>query len=47
MFSLDVKSKDPIYTQLEKNIVRYINLGIYEKKQYAPISKGACMRTRN
>ena len=36
MFSLDVKSKDPIYTQLEKNIVRYINLGIYEKNSMLP-----------
>lgn len=36
MFSLDVKSKDPIYTQLEKNIVRYINLGIYETDSMLP-----------
>lgn len=36
MFSLDLKSKDPIYTQLEKNIVRYINLGIYEKNSMLP-----------
>lgn len=36
MFSLDVKSKDPIYIQLEKNIVRYINLGIYEKNSMLP-----------
>ena len=36
MFSLDVKSKDPIYTQLEKNIVKYINLGIYEKNSMLP-----------
>lgn len=36
MFSLDTKSKDPIYTQLEKNIVKYINLGIYEKNSALP-----------
>lgn len=36
MFSLDLKSKDPIYTQLEKNIVKYINLGVYEKNSMLP-----------
>lgn len=36
MFSLDAKSKDPIYTQLEKNIVKYINLGVYEKNSMLP-----------
>ena len=36
MFSIDVKSRDPIYTQLEKNIVRYINLGVYEKGSMLP-----------
>jgi len=36
MFSLDVRSREPIYTQLEKNIVKYINLGIYEKDSMLP-----------
>ena len=36
MFSIDVKSRDPIYTQLEKHIVRYINLGVYEKGSMLP-----------
>ena len=36
MFSIDIKSRDPIYTQLEKNIVRFINLGVYEKDSMLP-----------
>ena len=36
MFSIDIKSREPIYTQLEKNIVRYINLGVYEKDSMLP-----------
>lgn len=36
MFSLDVGSREPIYAQLEKNIVKYINLGIYEKDSMLP-----------
>ena len=36
MFSIDIKSREPIYTQLEKNIVRYINLGVYEKDSILP-----------
>lgn len=44
MFSLDVRSREPIYTQLEKNIVRYINLGIYEKGSILPSVRSlACM----
>lgn len=31
MFSVSVSNREPIYTQLEKNIIRYINLGVYEK----------------
>ena len=30
MFSLDSRSREPIYVQLEKEIVKYINLGVYE-----------------
>lgn len=36
MFSLDSRSREPIYTQLEKNIIKYINLGIYEKDSMLP-----------
>lgn len=36
MFSLDPRSREPIYSQLEKNIIKYINLGIYEKDSMLP-----------
>lgn len=36
MFSLDTRSREPIYTQLEKKIIKYINLGIYEKDTALP-----------
>lgn len=36
MFSLDPRSREPIYTQLEKNIIKYINLGVYEKDSMLP-----------
>lgn len=36
MFSLDVRSREPIYLQLEKTIIKYINLGIYEKDSPLP-----------
>ncbi len=36
MFSLDPRSREPIYAQLEKNIIKYINLGIYEKDSMLP-----------
>ncbi len=36
MFSLDIKGSEPIYTQLEKAIVRYINLGVFEKDSMIP-----------
>lgn len=36
MFSLDTRSREPIYTQLEKNIIKYINLGIYKKDSMLP-----------
>ncbi len=36
MFSLDSRSREPIYTQLEKNIIKYINLGIYKKDSMLP-----------
>ena len=30
MFSLDSRSREPIYVQLEMEIVKYINVGVYE-----------------
>lgn len=36
MFSLDTRSREPIYAQLEKKIIKYINLGIYEKDTALP-----------
>ena len=36
MFSVSVSNWEPIYTQLEKNIIRYINLGVYEKNSMLP-----------
>lgn len=36
MFSLNIKGSEPIYTQLEKAIVRYINLGVFEKDSMLP-----------
>ena len=29
MFTLDSRSREPIYVQLEKEIVKFINLGVY------------------
>ncbi len=36
MFSLNSKSTEPIYIQLEKAIVKYIHLGVYEKDSLLP-----------
>lgn len=36
MFSIDNKSRDPIYTQIEKSVVKYINLGIYQADEPLP-----------
>ena len=36
MFSIDMRSREPIHTQLEKSIVKYINLGVYEKDSALP-----------
>lgn len=36
MFSIDTRSREPIHTQLEKSIVKYINLGVYEKDSPLP-----------
>lgn len=36
MFSLDNKSKDPIYTQIEKGVIKYINLGVYRADDPLP-----------
>lgn len=36
MFSIDMRSREPIHTQLEKSIVKHINLGVYEKDSALP-----------
>ncbi len=36
MINIDVRSREPIYSQLEKQIVKLINLGIYEKDSMLP-----------
>lgn len=36
MFSLDSRSREPIYVQLEKEIIKYINLGVYEEDSPLP-----------
>lgn len=36
MITLDSRSCDPIYAQLEKQIIKLINLGIYEKDSALP-----------
>lgn len=36
MFSLDTKSREPIYSQIEKGVVKYINLGIYQADEPLP-----------
>jgi len=36
MFSLDTKSREPIYSQIEKGIIKYISLGIYQADEPLP-----------
>lgn len=36
MFSLDLRSREPIYSQIEKNVIKFINLGVYEKDSMLP-----------
>lgn len=36
MFSLDNTSRDPIYIQIEKSIIKYISLGIYQADEPLP-----------
>lgn len=36
MFSLDNDSREPIYTQIEKGIIKYINLEIYQTDEPLP-----------
>lgn len=36
MIKLDSSNRDPIYTQLEKQIVKLITLGVYEKDSILP-----------
>ncbi len=44
MFVIDTASREPIYTQIEKNIVRYINLGIYEPGEMLPSVRALACR---
>ncbi len=44
MFTIDVNGRDPIYIQLEKNIIRYINLGVYEKDSMLPSVRSLACR---
>lgn len=36
MISIDTRSRDPIYLQIEKQIIKLINLGIYEANTPLP-----------
>lgn len=36
MFSLNSRSREPIYVQLEKEIIKFINLGVYEADSLLP-----------
>ena len=36
LFTLDQRSREPIYLQLEKEIVKFINLGVYEADSPLP-----------
>ncbi|MCD7723155.1 MAG: GntR family transcriptional regulator [Clostridiales bacterium] len=36
MFNIDIKSREPIYAQLEKAIVKYIRFGVYSKDSMLP-----------
>ncbi len=36
MFSIDVSGREPIYVQIEKAIIKFINLGVYEENSPLP-----------
>ncbi|MCM1115710.1 MAG: GntR family transcriptional regulator [Clostridium sp.] len=36
MLTLDTRSREPIYSQLEKQIIKLINLGVYEQDSPLP-----------
>lgn len=36
MITLDARSREPIYFQLEKQIIKLVNLGVYEKDSALP-----------
>lgn len=46
MITLDSRSKEPIYAQLEKQIIKMINLGIYEKDSMLPSVRQMAMDLR-
>ncbi len=43
MFSIDVSGRVPIYVQIEKSIIKYINLGIYEENSPLPSVRSLAM----
>ena len=43
MFSVDVSGRVPIYVQIEKSIIKYINLGIYEENSPLPSVRSLAM----
>ena len=46
MITLDSRSREPIYAQLEKQIIKMINLGIYEKDSMRPSVRQMAMDLR-
>lgn len=46
MITLDSRSREPIYSQLEKQIIKLINLGIYEKDSMLPSVRQMAMDLR-
>lgn len=36
MLTLDIRSREPIYSQIEKQIIKLINLGVYEVDSLLP-----------
>ena len=43
MFSIDVSGREPIYIQIEKSIIKFINLGIYEENSPLPSVRSLAM----
>lgn len=43
MFSIDVSGREPIYIQIEKSIIKFINLGVYEENSPLPSVRSLAM----